>query len=122
MSIRERLKRLQFLSEKMEKSIKICEKKFGGAEGKTLMEQKRELLENWPKLEECFTKGYEEEIDLKNRDSFIQIIHDKSEESSDYIKIIKGLNPESSSIGTAWLQAIVDHVISRALDTIPAYK
>lgn len=122
LSITERLKRLRDLSEKMEKSIKIAEKKLSRAEGKTLMEQKRELLENWPKLEECFTKRYEEEINLENRDSFIKIIHDRLEKSSDYIKTIQGLNPESSSLGTAWLQAIVDHIISRTLEAFPSYK
>lgn len=122
LSIRERLKQLRELSGKMEKSIEIGEKKLSGAEGKTLMEQKSELLENWPKLEKCFVDGYEEEIDLKNRDSFIKIIHDRLEESSDYIKTIQGLNPESSSLGTAWLQAIVGHVTGSALDVIPAYK
>ncbi len=122
LSIKERLKRLQDLSGKMEKSIKIGEKKLSGSDWKTLLRQKTELLENWPRLEECFTRGYEEEIDLKNRDSFIQTIHNRLEEFSDYIEIIKELNPESSSIGTAWLQAIVDHLIKSALEAIPSYK
>ena len=122
LSIKERLKRFQNLSEKMEKSIEIGEKNLSGTDWKTLLRQKKELLENWPRLEECFTGGYEKEIDLKNRDSFIQTIHDRLEESSDYIGIIKGLNPESSSIGTAWLQTIVNHLIRRAMDVIPSYE
>jgi len=122
LSIEERLKRFQDLSEKMEKSIEIGGKKFSGTEWETLSRQKKELLENWPKLEECFTGGFEGEIDLKNRDFFIQDIHDRLEKSPDYIKAIQGLNSQSSSTGTAWLQAIVDHVIDRTLDVIPAYK
>jgi len=119
LSIKERLTRFRVLSEKMEKSIKIGGRKFSGTKWETLSRQKRELLENWSKLEECFTGGYEGKIDLKNRDSFIEIIRDRSGEFEDYIKVIKGLNPEHSSIGTAWLQAIVTHTISRALQTIP---
>ncbi len=123
LSIKERLKRFQELSESMEKSLKIAENEFSGTQWKTLFRQKKELLERWAKLKECFTGGYEEEIELKNRDSFIQIIHDKLErESSDYTKTIQGLNSKSSSIGTTWLQAIVDHVINRALDIIPSYR
>jgi len=123
LSIKERLKRFQELSESMGKSLKIAENEFSGTQWKTLFRQKKELLERWAKLKECFTGGYEEEIELKNRDSFIQIIHDKLErESSDYTKTIQGLNSKSSSIGTTWLQAIVDHVINRALDIIPSYR
>lgn len=122
LSIKERLTRFRVLSEKMEKSIKIGDKKFSGGEWKILSGQKKELLENWPKLEECFTGGYEEEIDFKNRDSFIRIILDRSEQSPDYIKTIKDLSSESSSIGTAWLQGIVDHIINRALQAIPTHK
>lgn len=122
LSIKERLKRFQDLSEKMEESIKIGERKFSGTDWKTVSRQKRELLENWPKLEECFTGGFEEEDDLKNRDFFIRDIHDRLEKSPDYIKAIQGVNSQNSSTGTAWLQAIVDHVIDRALDVIPAYK
>ncbi len=120
--IKERLTRFRVVSEKMEQSIKIGARKFSGTEWETLSRQKRELLENWPKLEECFTGGYEEEIDLNKRDSFIKIIHDRLDESPDYIKTIKSISAENSSIGTAWLQDIVTHIISRALQTIPSHK
>jgi bifunctional UDP-N-acetylglucosamine pyrophosphorylase/glucosamine-1-phosphate N-acetyltransferase len=122
LSIKERLNRFRALSEKMERSIEIGDRKSSGTEWETLSEQKRDLLENWPKLEECFTGGYEEEIDLKNRDSFIDIIGDRSGAFEDYIKVIKGLDSENSSIGTAWLQAIVTDIIKRALQAIPSHK
>ena len=122
LSINERLTGFRVLSEKMEKSIKIGDRRFSGPEWEILSRQKRELVENWPKLEECFTGGYEEEIDLKNKSSFIQIIPDRPGEFSDYINFIKGLDSENSSIGTTWLQAIVTHTISRALQTIPSHK
>ena len=122
LSIKERLNRFRVLSEKMEKSIELGGKKFSGTEWETLSRQKRDLLENWPKLEEYFTGGFEEEIDLKNRDSFIQDIHDRLEQSPDYIKAIQELNSKSLSTGTGWLQAIVNHIISRALESIPSHK
>jgi len=123
LAVKERLKRFHDLSGKMEKSIKIGERRLSGTDWKTLYMQKRELLENWQELEECFAGGYEEEVEQGKRDPFIDIIREELEKgSSDYIKTIQGLDPETSSGGTAWLQAIVDQVTSNALDVIPSYK
>ena len=123
LAVNERLKRFHDLSGKMEKSIKIGERRLSGTDWKTLYMQKRELLENRPKLEECFAGGYEEEVEQEKRDSFIDSIREKLEKGScDYIKTIQGLDPGTSSVGTAWLQAIVDRAASNALDVIPSYK
>lgn len=123
LAVKERLKRFRDLSEKMEKSIKIGERRLSGTDWKTLYMQKRELLENRPKLEECFAGGYEEEVEQEKRDSFIDSIREKLEKGScDYIKTIQELDPGTSSVGTAWLQAIVDQAASNALDVIPSYK
>lgn len=123
LAVNERLKRFRDLSGKMEKSIKIGERRLSGTDWKTLYMQKRELLENWQELEECFAGGYKEEVEQEKRDSFINSIRERLEKGScDYIKTIQELDPGTLSVGTAWLQAIVDQVISNALDVIPSYK
>jgi UDP-N-acetylglucosamine/UDP-N-acetylgalactosamine diphosphorylase len=123
LAVEERLKRFMDLSEKMERSIKIGERRLSGTDWKTLYTQQRELLENRSRLEECFAGGYEEEVEREKRDSFINGIREELEKGPcDYIKTIQGLDPETSSAGTAWLQAIVDQVVGKALDVIPSYK
>lgn len=123
LAIGERLKRFRDLSEKMERSIKIGEKRLTGSSWKTLFIQKRELLENWQDLERCFSGQYEEDVEQEKRNFFVDSIHERLEKCpADYIKTILELPPETASVGTAWLQAIVDRITGIALDAIPSYK
>jgi hypothetical protein len=85
-----------------------------------LLRQKKELSENWPRLEETFTAGKEVSVDLKNRDAFIKIIHNRMKNETDYIGVIQGLDGNASIRGTAWLQKIVDHIIDAALVHLPS--
>jgi hypothetical protein len=121
-AVEERLKRFKALAEKMETSIELGKNILGKSEYKSLLRQKKEFYENWSKIEATFTDGLETSVDIKNRDAFITIIHEKMKDNNDYIKVIQGLDKEVSILGTAWLQKIVDHIISTALGHLPAHR
>ncbi|MDI6777347.1 MAG: UDP-N-acetylglucosamine pyrophosphorylase [Syntrophales bacterium] len=115
-AISERLKQFQILSGKMEKSMELGRNLLKGKRSEMLLSQQGELLRNWPEIEGCFTRGHEEAVDLKNRDAFLEIIHRQiEEEGRNYIKVIQGLEGRASTIGTTWLQNIVDKITDMAL-------
>jgi hypothetical protein len=121
--IRERLKRFQELSEKMERSVELGEKLLKGDRKKMLLNQKKEFHRSWPALKDCFTKRMEETIALAKRDRFVKIIHAKiSRRNPHYLKAIKGLTEEESLAGTQWLQNIVDHITESAGSCLPSIR
>jgi len=123
MAIGERLKRFEAVSEKMEMSIEIGRKMFKGKTGEKLLLQKEEFMTNWPGIKKCFTGNKKETIALKERDSFLQIIQGRlKEENAGYINTIQSLDDGAISIGTAWLQAIVDQITNDALNVIPSFR
>jgi len=121
--IRERLKRFEDLSERMEKSVELAEKALTGNRKKMLLCQKREFHRNWPALEACFTGGIERKSDQKKRDSFIKVIDQKiDKEDYDYLKVIQKLNARETAAGTQWLQRVVDDITASAMQCLPSFK
>jgi len=120
--IRERLNRLQNLSEKMDLSIRIAEKITTGPQREVLIRQSREFQENWPAIEKCFTSGDETDIDTARREQFVRALQPHVEENSPYLHAIRCLDYENAALGTAWLQCIVDNITGRALDYLPSCK
>jgi len=120
-AIGERIKRFKDLSEKMKTSIEIG-KRIHGKNKKidTLMRQKSEFFNNWGKIEEGLTGKHEQAVDIKSRDRFVTIIRDKMKEDDDYIKVIQGLDKNTSTLGTTWLQNIVDHITNAVFDMLPS--
>ncbi|MEN6317958.1 MAG: UDP-N-acetylglucosamine pyrophosphorylase [Syntrophaceae bacterium] len=120
-AIGERLKRFKDLSDKVKASLEIG-KSIRGKDKKQeiLLRQKSEFCNSWGKIEAVFTGKHEQTIDTKNRDIFVKIIHDKMKEENDYIKVIQGLDKNASTLGTAWLQNIVDHIANAVFDMLPS--
>ncbi len=116
----ERINQFRAFSEKMEASIALGEKiRYK----KTILKQKKEFLENWPKIETCFKSGHETRIDQKNRDDFAGIIHHKiSRGGKNYLQVIKSLDKRESAIGTQWLQNIVDDITRSSLNHLPSFR
>ncbi len=111
MALTERLNRFKALSEKMERSIGIDEGLAQGEKGRQRIAQKKKFMENWGKIEDCLTGKREEDIACEKRDAFCEIIKKRIDAGeTDYIKTIQSLHAEESSIGTQWLQAIVDQI------------
>ena len=121
-AVEERVNRFKALSEKMKTSIELGKNILGKSEHENLFRQKKEFCENWSKIEAAFTGGVETNVDIKNRDAFVTIIHEKMRGNSDYIKVIQSLDKEVSVLGTVWLQKIVDHISSTALGHLPSHR
>jgi bifunctional UDP-N-acetylglucosamine pyrophosphorylase / glucosamine-1-phosphate N-acetyltransferase len=122
-ALKERLLRFKEFAEKLEASIRTEEKIRPGREAKKLLGKKKELLENWSKLEACFTDGRENEVAPADRNLFIQAVNEALQKGvRDYILFIQGLENNTALAGTAWLESIVCEVTNRALGTIPSYR
>jgi bifunctional UDP-N-acetylglucosamine pyrophosphorylase / glucosamine-1-phosphate N-acetyltransferase len=121
-AIEERLKRFRDLSEKMDASIEMGKNEAKKRAREKLFKQQKEFSKNWPQIEEALTSGKDITVDLKNRHSFIKVIHNRMKDERDYIRVIQGLHRNESIVGTTWLQNIVDHIIREALIHLPSCK
>jgi bifunctional UDP-N-acetylglucosamine pyrophosphorylase/glucosamine-1-phosphate N-acetyltransferase len=121
--IQERLKRFHDLSEKMEKSIETGKKVLDGNRVEPLLNQQREFHQNFSAVEKCFTMGSETQIEQKNRDDFVQIIHRTiDQKNNSYLAVIKELEKSEATAGTQWLQGMVDHIINAAMKHLPSFR
>jgi hypothetical protein len=73
-----------------------------------------------PELESFLRENRNRVGDHALRDRFIDAI-DKGvdQNGKQYLKVISGLNPKASEIGTRWLQGIVDEVKEGAFLFVP---
>ena len=117
----ERLKRFRELADKMQCSIAALDK---SPDSKAfILEQQREFMCRWPDLESCFKSGSEERVGVSGRDTFITGLREaKNKTEQDYLAVIRDLSPDLKNKGTAWLQAIVDHITNKAMEVIPSFK
>ncbi|MCD6486658.1 MAG: UDP-N-acetylglucosamine pyrophosphorylase [Syntrophobacterales bacterium] len=122
MALKERLKRFKAFSKNMEKSVKISKGILTGKKKEPATGPEEELLNNWPRLEECLTKGLEETIALEKRDVFLDALNSGREAETGYIKTIQSLDDNTLSFGTGWLQAIVDRITREAINIVPSCK
>jgi UDP-N-acetylglucosamine/UDP-N-acetylgalactosamine diphosphorylase len=119
-AVEERLNRLGAFAGKMETSIRIGERVMKG-KSRTLLRQKRELLENWPRVEKSLRESAGEEGLQKKRESFLQSLGE-SRAAGDYIDVIRNLNKNAVAAGTAWLRSIVDETAGGALRLLSAFR
>ncbi|MDD5168207.1 MAG: UDP-N-acetylglucosamine pyrophosphorylase [Syntrophales bacterium] len=120
--VAERLNRMRTLAGKMDLSIRIAERITSGPQREGLILQSRELQENWPAIEKCFTNGYEKEVSVDKRDEFISLLQSCMNGEGNYINTIRGLDHDLSALGTSWLQEIIDNIKRRALEHLPSCR
>ena len=117
----ERQKRFRELVEKMPKSITLMEENRLGKPAVLL--QQRELVKKWPDLQVCIQDKTEDEVNISDRDVLIRTVLEKLEQNqTDYVSTVRSLHPDVKARGTAWLQAIVDHVVRKAVEVIPSFR
>ncbi|HEX9156832.1 MAG TPA: UDP-N-acetylglucosamine pyrophosphorylase [Syntrophales bacterium] len=122
-ALEERISRLRALAAKMEDSIPIAEKVLQDRTKETHLKHKRELLQNWPEAEKRLSGLADDSISQDSRGRFINRIDERlSKGAGDYIDFIRALDRESADAGSAWLQSVVDAVVSRALDALPSFR
>ena len=122
-ALEERILRLRALAEKMEPSIAIAEKVLQGRTKAALLKQQWELLHNWPEVEKRVVGLAEDSIAEKERRLFLKAIDERrSKGTVEYIDFIQALDRKSAEAGSAWLQSVVDTVVSSALDALPSFR
>jgi UDP-N-acetylglucosamine/UDP-N-acetylgalactosamine diphosphorylase len=122
MAIAERINRFNAFCLKMPESIKLYQKSAKEHASALLLQQKNELYERWPEIQESFSVERITKGDEGIRDAFLKKLDIGIKKSGkDYISVIQSLSTDDSEVGTRWLQGIVDHVIDEALKTIPSY-
>jgi hypothetical protein len=122
-AVEERIVRLRALAAKMEESILVAGKLQPEKKRAAQPEQKRDLLQNWPEAEKRLAGLADDSIGENGRRHFLNIIDERlSKGAVDYIDFIRALDRESTDAGTAWLQSVVDHCLSRALEALPSFQ
>jgi hypothetical protein len=85
------------------------------------LKQTLELYERWPELKESFKVQPAHAAGARLRDQFLEsVCQGISAFSQDYIRVIQGLDPAESAIGTRWLQGIIDDIISGSKKILPS--
>ena len=85
--------------------------------------QRQELLANYGQIADLLESYQKISGDVRSRDPFLETVHKGIKKSGpDYIAVIQQLSPTEGELATAWLQAIVDHIVKNALGIIPSFK
>ena len=122
-ALEERISRLRALAAKMEESIAMAEKVLQDRTKGMHLRHKRELLQNWPEAEKRLSGLADDSIGEDGRGLFMNRIDERlSKGAGDYIDFIRALDRESADAGSAWLQSVVDAVVTRALDALPSFR
>lgn len=101
--LRERIKRMRDLSEKMEFSITLLEMENAA---KDMITEQKTLARQWPKVEKAIVEQAAKPPSAP--DSLLQALRIPS--SATYIETIQSLPAAIRTEGSAWLQRIVDQV------------
>jgi len=117
MAIEERINRLGELC------LKMPDPDIANETSERLMNQKNDLRERWPEMEEAFKVNKIKKGDLSLRDKFLETISRGIKISGKkYIPVIKSLSVENATHGTKWLQGIVDDITTQVLESIPSFS
>ena len=122
-ALAERLARLKALAEKMGKSLELGERFLPGKTRGDILRQQREFRERWPELEACLTDRQEDAAGREERDGFLaKLAPVREAQGSDYIRVIHSLDRDVASLGTLWLQRVVDAVAESAHACVPSCR
>jgi UDP-N-acetylglucosamine/UDP-N-acetylgalactosamine diphosphorylase len=105
--LKERVRRLSQLADKMPHSLKHARARTGGDLPPKISAQQRTLADKWPEIEMLLKKGPPAEIGAIERDIFLKA-WGQTDTSSGHIKAVNALSASARKSGIAWLQGIVD--------------
>lgn len=109
--LRERLKRLKELADKMPISIERAAAETGEELPAALKIQQQALADRWQEIEARVKAGPPAEIGNANRDAFLKE-WGQVDAVSGHIKAVNALSPSTKKAGAAWLQEIVNSASS----------
>lgn len=122
-AISERITRLGDVARRMPQSVELYRKVKGIPKGEDLtIIRKLHFHQNWDRIKVVFDQWKEEQGDKGMRERFLKIIeHQIQTRGQDYLGVIKGLGHQESSVGTTWLQGIVDSVMGEVWKCLPRF-
>ena len=114
----------QAIGERINRLEAVCLKKpADNREGQAprSLKQTLELYERWPELKESFKVQPAHAAGAGLKDQFLEsACQGISTFGQDYIRVIQGLDPAESAIGTRWLQGIIDDIITGSKKILPS--
>jgi len=112
------------IGERINRLEAVCRKKpVDNREGQVpgSLKQTLELYERWPELKESFKVQPAHSAGAGLRDQFLEsVCQGISTFGQDYIRVIQGLDPADSAIGTRWLQGIIEDIIAGSQKIVPS--
>lgn len=121
-ALSERIKRFREFADKMKQSVSLSGTYLPETQWDSLRAQKKELLENRSALEVCWSSQLEKGCGTQDKDCFLQALSGLQQDGSEYLGTIRKLDDKARRHGSAWLQAIVDGFMSKAMEIIPSFK
>lgn len=126
MAIVERVKRFKAFSLNIQESVRIGRNIPGMEKTDMDLRLEDEVSLNWQRLEACFTQGLEENLARHQPDEFIVrvklqrgVLRGKLGKEGGYVETIQSLNEDTRSLGTEWLQGVVDSITREAFEIVP---
>ena len=122
--IEERIRRLGEFAGKMPESLKNYQETAGQGASETLLSQKRQLYDNWSRLEQALRTTGQTVESPEKRDAFLKQIRDQIEANGNdnYVAVIRSLDPDAAAAGTDWLMEIIEALTDRWLAVVPAFN
>jgi len=111
----ERLKRLKDMAAKM---VASSDKEKGRAK---IIRAKQEFYEKGKLIEDLLARDTGKTAGEGKRDGFLNaLVKHREEHGGNYIEVIQSLPPDISTVGTQWLDAIVNLICGQAGKALPA--
>ncbi len=107
--LKERIKRLQDIAEKMPLSLEMARADKSLALPPALEAQQKALIERWPAMADALKKGPSVNTGVVDRDRFLGE-WDNMDLKTPHVKAVAQLAPATRAAGSAWLQAVVASV------------
>jgi hypothetical protein len=88
-----------------------------------ILVQQKELYAKRTELVHALRSMNEHPGDSATRDPFIEAVTRSTDKlGRDYIQVIQSLDQETKTIGSAWLQGIVDQAFAEILQILPSFR
>ncbi|RLC27752.1 MAG: hypothetical protein DRH37_10390 [Deltaproteobacteria bacterium] len=122
-AIRERIRRLGQVAEKMPVSVKCSKDMSSGLLQKTALQTQQDFSDNWAEMETVFQKNLEAPGNSEKREGFVKIIERvATEHGGNYLAVIRGLTQAEADMGSEWLQGLVDQVVREVMAVMPGFR
>ena len=84
--------------------------------------QRQELYQHWPELKTSIKAATGPNPSKDLRDQFLETVQRGIADcGQDYLRVIQGLTPADSALGTRWLQGIIDDIIAESGKILPSF-